>query len=143
MVVRPAGAITRTFGVGNPSTAWEDGADGLFGRARELVNLQAAIDEAAAGRPAIVLLVGEAGIGKTRLADRAAVLARDSGMRVLRGEGDAAARGPMELWRGVFRALRMVPTSDPSLPAQERRWEQLESLGVALLDLADDRLTVG
>ena len=132
MVVRPAGAITRTFGVGNPSTAWEDGADGLFGRARELVNLQAAIDEAAAGRPAIVLLVGEAGIGKTRLADRAAVLARDSGMRVLRGEGDAAARGPMELWRGVFRALRMVPTSDPSLPAQERRWEQLESLVDAL-----------
>jgi hypothetical protein len=132
MVVRPAGAITRTFGVGNPSTEWEDGADGLFGRARELVNLQAAIDEAAAGRPAIVLLVGEAGIGKTRLADRAAVLARDSGMRVLRGEGDAAARGPMELWRGVFRALRMVPTSDPSLPAQERRWEQLESLVDAL-----------
>src|SRR6476469_1720485 len=113
MVVRPAGAITRTFGVGNPSTEWEDGADGLFGRARELVNLQA-------------------GIGKTRLADRAAVLARDSGMRVLRGEGDAAARGPMELWRGVFRALRMVPTSDPSLPAQERRWEQLESLVDAL-----------
>ena len=132
MVVRPAGAITRSSGVGDPVSAWADGADGLFGRARELALLQAAIDDAAAGRPVIVLLEGEAGIGKTRLADGAAVLARDSGMRVLRGETDAAARGPMELWRGVDRALRRAPSGDPSLPAQERRWEQLESLADAL-----------
>jgi hypothetical protein len=132
MVVRPAGAITQTAGIGDPVTAREDGADGLFGRARELELLQTAIDDAAAGRPTIVLLEGEAGIGKTRLADEAAVLARDSGMRVLRGEADATARGPMELWRGVDRALRRVPSSDPSLPDQERRWEQLESLADAL-----------
>jgi MoxR-like ATPase len=41
------------------------------------------------GRPTIALLVGEAGIGKTRLADELAVMARADGMRVVHGEADA------------------------------------------------------
>jgi adenylate cyclase len=45
------------------------GGDGrLVGRARELSVVQAAIDDAASGRGLIVALVGEPGIGKTRLA---------------------------------------------------------------------------
>ncbi|MGE0297413.1 AAA family ATPase [Pseudonocardia sp.] len=103
-----------------------------MGREAELAVLQAAFDAAAAGRPTIVLLVGEAGIGKTRLTDEAAALARASGIRVLRGEADAAIRRPMELWRGVYRSLDVVPANDPALPAEERRWEQLESLTAAL-----------
>ena len=54
-------------------------------------------------------------------------------MRVLRGEADASRRDPMELWRGVYRALGVEPDSDPSLPVEERRWEHLESLSDALL----------
>ena len=61
------------------------------------------------------------------------MLARDSGDAGTPGRGGRGRRGsPMELWRGVYRALGVVPTSDPSLPAQERRWEHLESLADAL-----------
>lgn len=112
--------------VGGPA-----GADLLVGRDDELDVLRAAFDAAAGGRPTIVLVMGDAGIGKTRLADEAAVLARGAGMRVLRGEADAATRQPMELWRAVYRALDVPPAADPSLPAEERRWEHLEALSGA------------
>jgi hypothetical protein len=78
----------------------------------------------------------EAGIGKTRLAGEAALRGRSNGMRVLRGEADASSRPPMELWRGIYRALGIVPDGDPSLPAAERRWEHLESLADALASCA-------
>ena len=108
----------------------------LVGRDDELTMMRAALDAARSGRPTIVLVMGEAGIGKTRLADEAAVMARADGMRVLRGEADASRREPMELWRGVYRSLGVEPVSDPSLPAEERRWEHLESLSDALISCA-------
>ena len=80
----------------------------------------------------MVLITGEAGIGKTRLADEAAQIAASAGMRVLTSEADAASREPMELWRGVYRSLGIAPSNDPSLPVEERRWEHLESLADAL-----------
>jgi len=70
------------------------------------------LDGARSGRPTILLLVGEAGIGKTRLADEAAVMARADGMRVLRGEADPSRRDPMELWRGVYRSLGLERLSE-------------------------------
>jgi hypothetical protein len=108
-------------------------AGDLVGRDDELMMLQAALDAARSGRPTIVLLTGEAGIGKTRLADEVALTARAGGMRVLRGEADASRREPMELWRGVYRELGVEAVSDPSLPAEERRWDHLESLSDALI----------
>jgi transcriptional regulator with PAS, ATPase and Fis domain len=39
----------------------------LVGRAEELARLAAALDRAAAGDPAAVLVAGEVGMGKTRL----------------------------------------------------------------------------
>jgi tetratricopeptide (TPR) repeat protein len=108
----------------------------LVGRDDELTILRAALDAAGSGRPSVVLVVGEAGIGKTRLADEAAVMARAGGMRVLRGEADASRREPKELWRGVYRSLGVERVSDLSLPAEERRWEQLESLSDALISCA-------
>lgn len=98
--------------------------------------LHGVFDAVRAGRPTIVLLTGEAGIGKTRLADEAAQMARIRRMRVLRGEADTSTRRPMELWRGVYRSLHLVPASDPTLPAAERRWEHLESLVDALIPAA-------
>jgi len=56
----------------------------LVGRERELALLEASLDTAQSGRPGITLVVGEAGIGKTRLVDEGAVIARAAGMRVLR-----------------------------------------------------------
>src|SRR5919204_833733 len=40
----------------------------LVGRAAEVAQLRAALGRAAAGEPAVVVVAGEAGVGKTRLA---------------------------------------------------------------------------
>jgi tetratricopeptide (TPR) repeat protein len=111
-------------------------ADALVGRDRELAVLRAVLDAATAGRPTVALLVGEPGIGKTRLADEAAVIARAAGMRVLRGEADASIREPMELWRRVYRSLGVEPPNDPTLPAADRRWEHVDTLVGALSTVA-------
>jgi DNA-binding CsgD family transcriptional regulator/tetratricopeptide (TPR) repeat protein len=61
-------------------------AGGVFvGRARELGELERALDAARAGTGATVLVAGEAGIGKTRLAAELASRARDEGFVVLLG----------------------------------------------------------
>jgi predicted ATPase len=61
---------------------------GIRGREAETAVLDDAIDRAAAGRLAVVLIDGEAGIGKTRLLQDALEKARRRGLRV------AAARSP-------------------------------------------------
>jgi len=58
----------------------------LVERDAELAALEAAIDRAGAGDPSVTLLVGEAGIGKTRLVREAARGARERDALVLRGE---------------------------------------------------------
>jgi DNA-binding CsgD family transcriptional regulator/tetratricopeptide (TPR) repeat protein len=57
----------------------------FVGRARELGELERALDAARAGSGATVLVAGEAGIGKTRLASELARRARDAGFDVLLG----------------------------------------------------------
>jgi DNA-binding SARP family transcriptional activator len=58
------------------------GAEALVGRRPELAHLTAVADQVAAGRAAVVVLSGEAGIGKTRLAEAAAEAARAAGWSV-------------------------------------------------------------
>ena len=62
------------------------GAGRVFvGRARELSELEGALEDARAGRGAAVLLGGDAGIGKTRLVSELAQRARAAGFVVLLG----------------------------------------------------------
>ncbi len=56
----------------------------LVGRAREVAALRAAWSRAAAGEPGVVMIVGEAGIGKTALAEFIAAEAAGDGATVLR-----------------------------------------------------------
>ncbi len=56
-----------------------------MGRVRELGELERALDATRAGSGVTVLLAGEAGIGKTRLASELARRARDAGFEVLLG----------------------------------------------------------
>ncbi|HXV92319.1 MAG TPA: BREX system ATP-binding domain-containing protein, partial [Pseudonocardia sp.] len=58
---------------------------GLVGRRRELAALGAALDRAAAGRAGGVLLSGDAGVGKSRLAAEARARAAAAGFTVLTG----------------------------------------------------------
>jgi tetratricopeptide (TPR) repeat protein len=80
----------------------------FVGRLRELEELEAGFAEAAAGRGALFLLVGAAGIGKTRLADEAARAAAAAGMTVSWGRcwetGGAPAYWPfIQVLREVIR----------------------------------------
>ncbi len=78
---------------------------GFVGRAGEVAELTAALDNALAGRGGLYLLAGEPGIGKTRLAEELAALARERGARVLWGRcweaGGAPAYWP---WTQALRA---------------------------------------
>ena len=57
----------------------------FIGRDAELATLTTALESAVAGTPTVVLLGGEAGVGKTRLVEEAAARARAAGARVLAG----------------------------------------------------------
>jgi DNA-binding NarL/FixJ family response regulator len=72
----------------------------FIGREAELATLTAALDTAVAGTPTVVLLGGEAGVGKTRLVEEAAARARSAGARLLAGScielgGEGLAFGPL------------------------------------------------
>jgi len=60
-------------------------ATSFVGRAEELDRLLALLERAERGRPAVGLIAGEAGVGKTRLLDELAARAAGRGVRVLQG----------------------------------------------------------
>jgi predicted ATPase len=76
----------------------------FVGRDAELAALTAALDAAIAGEPAVVLLSGEAGVGKTRLVEEAAERASEAGARVLAGSCiEMGGEGlPSARWRTRF-----------------------------------------
>jgi DNA-binding CsgD family transcriptional regulator len=86
----------------------------LLGRDRERHELEAALAGARLNRSAVVVLVGEVGIGKTALLEDAAERARAAGMRVLRARGiESEAHVPfaglLELLRPALSALDRIP----------------------------------
>ena len=58
----------------------------LIGRMAELAELEAALRDAAAGRPSLAFVAGESGVGKSRMVAEFARRTRDSGARVAIGE---------------------------------------------------------
>jgi AAA ATPase domain len=60
-------------------------AEPLVARTRELADLDQALDRLAAGQPGVVLLIGEPGIGKSRLLAESVRLAEGRGHLVLVG----------------------------------------------------------
>jgi hypothetical protein len=78
----------------------------LLGRSHELADLRAALVEAGGGRGALVLLAGEPGIGKTRLASALADLAAVEGHRVAWARGwDGGGAPAFWPWVQVVRAV--------------------------------------
>ena len=80
----------------------------LVGRQSELACLEKALERADHGAGSLVLLAGEAGVGKTRLA---AALAAGSGALVLSGRAGRSAAAP---YAPVVAALRSCLRSDAS-----------------------------
>ena len=80
--------------------------DGVFvGRERELAALLGALDDALSGRGRLVVVGGEPGIGKSRLAEELASRAADSGAEVLWGRcWEAGGAPPYWPWVQALRS---------------------------------------
>ena len=83
---------------------------GIRGRAAEIAVLGEVLDRVASGRPAVVLIEGEAGIGKTRLLDAALRDARGRGMQVAAACAEELERTrPFGLVASMFGCARSAP----------------------------------
>ncbi len=85
-------------------------ASRFVGRIGELAELEHALRDAGAGRPAVVLLGGESGIGKTRLVSEFAQRVSDQDALVLRGEGVEQREGELP-YAPLLSALRPLARS--------------------------------
>src|SRR5689334_16523351 len=87
----------------------------LIGRTAELAALEAALSDAAEGRPAIAFVAGESGVGKTRLLAELQERAREQDVLTL--AGDCVDLGESELpYVPLVSALRPLARSgDPAL----------------------------
>jgi hypothetical protein len=87
----------------------------FVGRGAELSSLVAGLESATASEPAVVLVGGEAGVGKTRLVEEAATRARRARARVLTGScievgGEGLPLGPVvDALRSLMRQTRRSP----------------------------------
>ncbi|WP_411147014.1 helix-turn-helix transcriptional regulator [Streptomyces sp. x-80] len=105
----------------------------LIGRNSELRLLHALLTEASHGRPAVVLLTGEAGIGKTSLLDPLTDDARRRGFTVGRADGSPLER---DFAFGVVRQLFENPLAEYD---EQQREALLESAGPAAAMVLRDR----
>ncbi|MGN6566271.1 MAG: ATP-binding protein [Thermomicrobiales bacterium] len=96
----------------------------LVGRKREQAALRAALADTLAGQGGLVLISGEAGIGKTALAEALTAEAAAQGARVLVGRCyDLSETPPYGPWRELF---ARAPTAGlPSLPTVVSLTEQM------------------
>ena len=87
----------------------------IVGRDREQAELAAALAGARAGHGRAVLVLGEAGMGKSVLADWLVRQAEQAGMQVARGACSAAGMPPLWPWRRSLAAIGL------ELPRQDDR----------------------
>ena len=84
----------------------------LVGREAEIGVLAEALDRVASGRPSIVLIEGEAGIGKSRVLEEALQDARGRGMQVVAGRAEELERTrPFGVLAAAFGCVSLSPDS--------------------------------
>ena len=121
-------------------------APALIGRAEELAELSRRLDAALAGECQLVLLGGEAGLGKTRLLLELELRARTRGVRVVRGrfsgqEGTFPHHGFCELIQDFYRAK--AETSSSGLSDMKDLAPELLKRFPVLNEIADLRTAAG
>ena len=131
---RPSlGTLPDTPAPSSPPEPAAPGDEPLVGRTEEMRRLGEAVDAALGGRGRIVLLHGEPGIGKTRLAEETARRAAEAGALVGRGacvDGNVtAAYWP---WTHALRAL-LEDLDQPAVPSLvQKALSELAQLDPAL-----------
>ena len=116
----------------------------LVGRADELDTLRACFDDAQRGIGSLVLCVGEAGIGKTRLAEELAGTALAQGASVAWGRSvETEGAPPYWPWRQVLRGLGLtddLPVVSGAEP--EDRFVLFDTVAQAVIGAAHDQAVV-
>lgn len=111
----PRRVATAASPVFSPPLALPEPPAGFVGRDRELTVLRAVLAEALAGRGSLVLIGGEAGVGKTTLAEAVCREAVSRGAVVLTGRCyDLSETPPYGPWRELF--ARAPRAALPLLP---------------------------
>ena len=134
----PAARVAEPAPTTIPAVAWPAplaaalGRHALVGRARELGVLEEYWDEALAGARQLVLLSGDAGIGKTRLAAELGRRARDDGALVLYGRFDEEAIAP---YQPVVEMVRGWSSGASLEPLRERLGVRAAELGILFGEL--------
>jgi len=107
------------------------GSRPLYGRAAELRTLMTAWTAARAGHGRVVLITGEAGIGKTRLVAELARRAENAGARTAIGAGvDVGGAAPLATWQ------ELVPQLARGVPAPPEHADWPAELGRLAPDIA-------
>jgi len=102
----------------------------LVGREREQAMLRERLSEMLAGRGRVVLVGGEAGIGKTTLVEDLAIDAEEQGSLVLWGHAyDLSVTPPYGPWLEIFRQYRGLAPNLPPVPAFIFDAEALAKIG--------------
>lgn len=127
----------------------------IVGREKERLLLGNKLQELKAGISGVVMICGEAGIGKSCLIENLLLHAQELGVGSLVGAGDAIARSkPYHAWNGVFSHLWDLSFL-PDLEAKKRQvldlledepqWLEKAALlnGVLGLDLPDTEVSAG
>jgi class 3 adenylate cyclase len=105
-------------GLSSPQRGTEEATP--IGREHELSVLTDGVAKTRAGIGGVVIIEGDAGIGKSTLVNRAVAEARDKSMVVLAGDGDSTDQTtPYLAWRRVF--LELLARSDLTLRVAAKR----------------------
>jgi TolB-like protein/tetratricopeptide (TPR) repeat protein len=105
-----------------PDTELPPTGAALVGRRDEVARLERLLERAVSGRGSAALLVGEAGIGKTRVAEEATRRARSRGMIVAAGRSHAGEGLPAGWpWIEILREFGRDPRTAPLVEAARRR----------------------
>ena len=125
-------ALRELQGTTPARTRWDvteaRGFDAFIGRSAELATLDEARRKAAESRGRIVAVVGEAGIGKSRLTHHFAGMLSDAGWMVLCADSAPHETGAFLPIRRLLRAWLGVPETDDSATVAHRLRAMVEQL---------------
>ena len=125
-----------------PTATFAPGSEALVGRRPELAQLRTIAEQVRAGHAAVVVVEGEAGIGKTRLAEAAAEAGRAAGWSVAWSRcADDAGAPALWPWTQVLEQLdqdQLTPLSaTDETDADAARFRLFQDLRARLAAAAD------
>jgi predicted ATPase/class 3 adenylate cyclase len=119
----------------------------LVGRRAEVARLAAGLDDVQAGRSRILLIEGEAGIGKSRLVEELARLMQERGVAGLLGMGHSIEQQtPYRAWRDIFTSFFDLEEVDDLAERQRRVQAHVGDVAPTLAErvpLLNDVLNLG